>query len=528
MISTDKVGWGAAILVVAFVALAISTLLSHFSWASLTELWTDAYLRHVTYFSFYQAFISTLLSVVPAVPIAVTLYRRRFPGRAILIRLCSVTLVMPVLIGVFGIMAIYGNNGILKQWLSGVGIVDAFSLYGLSGILLAHVFFNLPYASRLILQILETIPMEQNQLASHLGFSRWQRFRWIEWPRIKQSLLPVSGLVFMLCFTSFATVMTLGGGPKSTTIELAIYQAIKFDFDLTTGAILAIAQMLFCSGFYFLFQRNTKSLSVDMETPARVAPILRTSALANVLDTLNVLILAWVVLPPIAAVIFSGLNANVLKVFSEVQFWSALKLSLFIALCSGMFATVIGYLIVLTSRQLKFTGHFKQATGVELLGSLVLITPSLVISTGLFLLLRRFSDIYSFSMFIVILVNGLMALPFVIKVLSQPMYLIEKQYHFLCHSLGIKGWNRFALIDFKAIKTPIVYAFSLSFLLSMGDLTAISMFGSQDFQTLPMYLFRLLGSYQMESASVVALCMMVLSVLFFVFFERISQFSSKG
>ncbi|MFT1633247.1 thiamine/thiamine pyrophosphate ABC transporter permease ThiP, partial [Vibrio cholerae] len=77
-----------------------------------------------------------------------------------------------------------------------------------------------------------------------LGMSRWQKFKWVEWPRLRQQQPHVAGLVFMLCFTSFATEMVLGGGPKATTIELAIYHAIKFDFDLQIGGLLAIWLML--------------------------------------------------------------------------------------------------------------------------------------------------------------------------------------------------------------------------------------------------------------------------------------------
>ena len=94
----------------------------------------------------------------------------------------------------------------------------------------------------------------------------WHKFKWVEWPRLRQQLPHVCGLVFMLCFTSFATVMALGGGPKSTTIELAIYQAIKFDFDLQAGALLAIWQMLLCGIMALAVQRLTKPVAVSSGT----------------------------------------------------------------------------------------------------------------------------------------------------------------------------------------------------------------------------------------------------------------------
>ena len=109
----------------------------------------------------------------------------------------------------------------LCGWL---GVEYGFSPYGLQGILLAHLFFNLPLATRLLLQALENIPVEQRQLAAQLGMNGWQQFRFVEWPALRRQILPSGALIFMLCFASFATVLSLGGGPQATTIELAIYR----------------------------------------------------------------------------------------------------------------------------------------------------------------------------------------------------------------------------------------------------------------------------------------------------------------
>lgn len=140
-----------------------------------------------------------------------------------------------VLVAVFGILCVYGRQGWLAQGLSALGIDYTFSPYGLQGILLAHVFFNLPLATRLLLQALESISKEQRQLAAQLCMNAWQTFRLIEWPWLRRQILPSAALIFMLCFASFATVLSLGGGPRATTIELAIYQALSFDYDPARG-----------------------------------------------------------------------------------------------------------------------------------------------------------------------------------------------------------------------------------------------------------------------------------------------------
>lgn len=224
-------------------------------------VWQDSYLWHVVRFSFWQAFLSALLSVIPAIFLARALYRRRFPGRLALLRLCAMTLILPVLVAVFGILSVYGRQGWLATLCQSLGLEWTFSPYGLQGILLAHVFFNLPMASRLLLQALENIPGEQRQLAAQLGMRSWHFFRFVEWPWLRRQIPPVAALIFMLCFASFATVLSLGGGPQATTIELAIYQALSYDYDPARAAMLALLQMVCCLGLVLLSQRLSKAIA---------------------------------------------------------------------------------------------------------------------------------------------------------------------------------------------------------------------------------------------------------------------------
>src|SRR5690606_1240962 len=116
-------------------------------------------------------------------------------------------------------------------------------IYGLGGILVAHVFFNLPLATRLFLEALDTIPNDQWRLAAQLGMGPWAMWRLIEWPVLRAALPGIAGLVLMLCITSFTIVLTLGGGPAATTLEVAIYQALRFDFDPARAAVLTLVQL---------------------------------------------------------------------------------------------------------------------------------------------------------------------------------------------------------------------------------------------------------------------------------------------
>ena len=61
--------------------LALGSLWRHAPQISGASLWHDPYLWHVIRFTFWQALLSALCSVMAAIVLARTLFRRRFPGR---------------------------------------------------------------------------------------------------------------------------------------------------------------------------------------------------------------------------------------------------------------------------------------------------------------------------------------------------------------------------------------------------------------------------------------------------------------
>ncbi len=137
----------------------------------------------------------------------------------------------------------------------------------------------MPLATRMLLQSLENIAIEQRQIAAQLRFNEWQQFTILEWPYLRRQILPTAALIFMLCFASFATVLALGGGPAATTIELAIYQALNYDFDLGRATLLALIQLFFCVGLMFICHRVNSVFSVGFSQQAQwVDPLITHSS----------------------------------------------------------------------------------------------------------------------------------------------------------------------------------------------------------------------------------------------------------
>ncbi len=476
----------------------------------------DSYIRHVLLFTTLQAALSALLSVGLAIPVARALARRtRFPGRTLLLRLFGLPMVMPAIVAVFAIVALYGRSGWLNRLGGGLGLPTGELLYGLGGILIAHVFFNMPFAARTLLAGLEAVPGESWRLASQLGMRGFQVFRLIEWPALRAAAGSTAGLVFMLCFASFAVTLTLGGGPAWASLEAAIYQALRYDFDPPRAAILALMQLAINGGLLLLLHR--------LLTPAPVAPgigraVPRPDAAGAgglLLDAALLLLAALYVGLPVLAVVTAGVSGALAEVLGAWGTWRAVAIGIAVALSATLLAAA-GALLLILSRSPRMPAGVREA-----MGSLPLACSPLALGAGLFVLLLRLGAPLDLGLGLVALVNGIMGLPYMLRVVGPAAREAAERHDRLAASLGIAGWNRWRLVDWPLLRRPIGLASALVAALSFGDLGAIALFGTPATATLPLLIYQQLGAYRLDAAAVTALLLMALALGAFVLVERL-------
>ncbi|WP_262368538.1 thiamine/thiamine pyrophosphate ABC transporter permease [Marinomonas sp. IMCC 4694] len=491
-------------------AASLAALLRYSDFATWYEYVQQPYLWRVVRFSLWQALLSSGMSLLIAIPVASCLMHRRFVGRSLLLQLFSVSMVVPTIVAILGLVVVYGRRGWLNQ-LFGVEV----PLYGLSGILLAHVFFNMPLAVRLLLQGYDLIPAGQWRQASQLGFSRWAAFRWIEWHYIKKTLPGAFVLIFMLCFSSFAVVLSLGGGPKSSTLEVAIYQALRFEFDLNKASFLALLQVLICSAFALLVYRMAPINRQDASLVTDSHYLVRDSNWAKGGDAVALLCAFILVIPPFLAIFDPIFSPVFLETVRSLVLWNAVFVSLKIALPAAFISVLLGVCFAVLARFCMDRAYLsKLPTKIEHLGNMILMVPGLVIATGLFLLLRDLGWGLPSSYWIVVWVNAVMALPFVLRALMPVMYQQEKRFRHLYVSLGVRSWARWRL-EWPLIRMGVAQALGYALLLSLGDMGVIALFGSQGLVSLPLYLFQLIGAYRLEEGACVAVVLISLCLLLF-------------
>ena len=470
--------------------------------------------------SLAQAGASTLVSLVFGIPLAWGLsHQRRFWGRSALIGLVSSALVTPTLVVSLAMVSVLGRNGWINSFLEAIGLSGfGGALYGPLGILVAHAFLNGSLVMRSSLASLDTIPIEKRKVAQSLGFSVWHRFRYVEWPALKAVLPSVCATIFLLCFTSFAIVLTLGGSPRYNTLEVSIYEAIKLEFAIARAMDLATLQLITCAILVGLSSRLRISVT-PLAPPQRWSLWPEPIALKRI-QMILIGAIGLFFVAPVVAIVWDGLGADLIRIASETGFKKALMTSIVLALCAALLGLGGGLALAAAMRDLTSVSRLN-ARGIaglsaRILGfsaGIYLVVPALVLGLGFFLAAQSLPGTPArWAAVALLLANSLFALPFVVAIVLPPLMRAAVRYDRLAFSLDIKGWRRWRAVDWPIVAPAAGYAFAVAFCFSFGDLGVIALFGSENFATLPWYLHQKMASYRTDDAAGVALIILGLTL----------------
>ena len=440
-------------------------------------------------FTVAQAAVSAGVSVALAVPVARALARRRFRGRGALVMLLGAPFILPVIVAILGLLAVFGRGGLLNAGLAALGVAPV-SIYGAGGVVLAHVFFNLPLAVRLILQGWLSIPAERFRLAAQLNAPI---FRVLEAPMLARHVPGALLVVFLICLTSFAVALTLGGGPRATTVELAIWQAVRFDFDLGRAARLACVQFGLCAVAALVAWQVTPEAGLGRGLDRTVARWDQSRW-----DWVWLTGVTLFLLLPLAMVVWRGLP-GLAQLSPEI--WHAALRSVLVAIAATLLC--IGGALALA---------LQGGLTVAVVGALPLAASGLVMGTGLFIMVYPLVNPVTVALPVTVAVNAIMALPFALRLLTPAVTDIRADYGRLAAILGLSPGANLRLVVLPRLRAPLGFAAGLTMSLSIGDLGVVALFATPDQETLPLAMYRLMGAYRMEAAAGAALLLLALAL----------------
>ena len=282
--------------------------------------------------------------------------------------------------------------------------------------------------------------------------------------------------------------------------------------------MLSVLQIAVCLALLLpivslLSRRAPEAMPIGPGTPR---PDIGSNA-TRAIDMTTLVVAAGFVLAPLAAIVVAGLASAATLIDAAVA--KALATSLAIGIPAGLLAVGIGLALATLSRSLR-PARLRMANLVGLSALLILVVSPITLSAGLFVVLRPFVPPFSIAAPLIVIVNALMALPFVYRHLEPPLLLSQERFGRLSDSLGLASWTRFRLMDWPLLKSPLIVGLTMAIALSLGDLGIAAFFGAGDLVTLPLLLYGRLGSYRFGEAASVSLLLTLLVLAMFLIAQR--------
>lgn len=176
--------------------------------------------------SYKVAICCLLVNIAPAILLGWILARKEFWGKSLFETLIFLPLVLPPVIPGYLLLVLFGNQGIIGQYLSKIGIEFAFNW---KGAVLASAVMGFPLMVQSVRVAIEMVDKRLEIAAKTLGASNLQTFFGITLPLARSGILVGAILSFCRSLGEFGATITFVGNVagETNTLPLAMYSLLQ-------------------------------------------------------------------------------------------------------------------------------------------------------------------------------------------------------------------------------------------------------------------------------------------------------------
>lgn len=526
---------------------ALFTSDGNFSLDNIFQVLSSEYNLRIISFTLFQALLSTIFTVLLGLPGAWLLATRNFPGKNLLKAVSTVPFVLPSILVVLGFVIFFGNNGFLNKTL--MNITDKQEpliriLYSMKAIILAHGFYNFPIVLRLVSNLWEKLDKSQANGAMSLGANKIRLFFTITLPQILPAILASAALVFVFCFTSFAVILVLGGGPAFTTIEVEIYRQARISLNMNAAAALSIVGIIITLIFVYLNVHFQSSLNyheqIKTQKPLTLSKM-KANSNFNPGTGLYVLIIILLVAAPVLSVIIKSFlhtspgNSTVitLSAYKNLLNPSSGKFGITLLQAIANSITYASYTVILsillgTLVSFILRGKKRYIKFLDTLFMLPISVSSVILGLGYLKVINYLNNPGKYSSILIILAHTVIAYPFVTRAVKPVLDKIKPEIIYAGLSLGETPFRVFITIELPLIKSAVFAGGAFAFAISIGEMNATMLLSSEDSLTIPIMMYRLIGSYNFIAACALGTVLIIFTTLSFILMDYYGSDNKQG
>ncbi|MFC1532138.1 ABC transporter permease [Thermodesulfobacteriota bacterium] len=502
----------------------------------LKELIADDYYAQTMWFTTWQAAVSTILTLILALPGAYIMARYEFRGKGLIRTFSTVPFVLPTVVVAAAFRAFLGPHGLVNEWL-----MSGFNLsstpirmdHTVWFFLLAHIFYNYAVVIRIVGGFWSHIDRKLTEAAQILGASNWQAFRRITLPLLWPAICAAALLIFIFCFCSFGVIIILGG-PGFATLEVEIYQQTVHMFNLPVAAALSIIQIVFTFSLMWVFTWLQRKTAVGFSPAGEGMNYRRVKSKREkfLIGTIISFMIMFLGFPLLALMIRSVVSAEgftfsfynaILENSSGSIFFvppvNAVFNSLIFAMAAMSMALVLGTLASVYLAGAK-TGI---SSILDPIFMIPLSTSAVTLGFGFIIALDRPPLNLRTSIMLVPLAHTLVAFPFVVRCIVPALRSIPNILREAAAVLGASPRRVWRTVDLPIIGRAILVGAIFAFAVSLGEFGATVFVARPQTPTIPLAIFRFLsqpGALNYGQAMAMSSILMLITAFGFLLLEK--------
>jgi thiamine transport system permease protein len=462
-----------------------------------------------------QAFFSTLCALALGLPGAWVLGTGRFRGSALVRGISAIPFAMPPILVALAFVLFFGNAGWINRAIvagrdalfpgRGAGGGPLRILYKPEAIILAHGFYNFPLVIRLVGDRLYQARRSYAAAAATLGAGGIKTALTILLPLSLSPILAAALLCFLYSFTSFAVVLVLGGGPAATTLAVEIYRYARISLDYSAAGFFALIETLVACGalaLHLFFNRRTGAgetggIPAALERRDRSPPVFLLAVLYGAV--LIVLVAGPLLSVPLESFLSRATRSAAPEL--SLRWWSslprrilpALGRSLLLAFLSAGIASVLA---VLAAAPSGGKGGFGSSL-IRLVTIAPLASSGIVLGLGWIILYGRehIRSLWALAAF-----QAVISLPFACSSVAEGFRTLPAGVLAAASVLGAGPVRRLFTVAVPLAAPRIRGAWGFAAAISLGELNGALMMGMEDWETLPLLVYRAAGAYRYGTA----------------------------
>lgn len=502
--------------------------------SSFVQLFSTDYYIGTLLFTFWQALLSTALTIALALPCAYVFARYRFKGKTLLLSLSILPFVLPTVVVAMAFMSLLGKRGLVNDLLAALFSLDYTPIQlerTLAIVIIVHVFYNFAIALRIMAGYWTSLGLATEEAARTLGSDEWSVWRHIRLPMIRPAMLSAAALVFTFTFSSFGVVLILGG-LRFATLEVQIYfQAVSI-FNLPLAAALSLVQIVVMFVMMVLYTRTQRNVQLSFRSSAGIVNPLRTTRERLWVGAI-VLFTSVVLFAPLLALILRSVQVGGspdLSNFAALTQKSRGSLLFIAPLESVINSLRFALLTMVAALILGLTSSFMIARGGRLgrvfdpILMLPLATSAVTLGFGFIIALDEPPLNLRSTWLIIPISHTLVAFPFVVRSVLPSLRAIPKSIREAAQVLGATDGDLLKTIDLPLISRGLAAGAAFAFTVSMGEFGASLFVAQRESVTIPVVIYRLIGDPGLASyrqALAMSVILLMVCALGFVIIDRL-------